>query len=109
MKAKIIPAIKTVEKINTYTSHKYIKNTSTCGVILTEYLLKADSPHTKKLQERSPRIWVGRKKEVGTGSRPSGRTCERGKVPSPWEPLSLAEMSTRMERELQRLRAECNN
>ena len=34
--------------------YKYIKNTSACGTILTEYLLKAcRRSHKPKLQERS--------------------------------------------------------
>lgn len=67
MKAKIVSEIKTVEKkdVEFISSHKYIKNACTCGVILTEYLLKADRPHstevarkiTKKLGRNRKRSW----------------------------------------------------
>ena len=58
---------KMVEKkdVEFISSHKYIKNACTCGVILTEYLLKADRPHstevarkiTKKLGRKRKRSW----------------------------------------------------
>lgn len=67
MKAKIVSEIKMVEKkdVEFISSHKYIKNACTCGVILTEYLLKADRPHstevarkiTKKLGRKRKRSW----------------------------------------------------
>ena len=38
------------------------------------------------------------------GPVPLGRSCERGKVPSPWEPPSLAGRSAGIVRELQRLK-----
>ena len=43
------------------------------------------------------------------GPVPLGGSCERGKVPSPWEPPSPAGRSARTEREIQRLRGECSN
>ena len=36
-------------------------------------------------------------------------SCERGRIPSPWELPSLAGRSTRTERELKRLRQEYGN
>ena len=43
------------------------------------------------------------------GPAPLGGSCERGKVPSPWELPSPAGRSAGTERELQRLRGECSN
>ena len=73
-------------------------NTSTIhltrGTVLTEYQLKPGrrSVIQPKLQERSPRSWVGWKgkkeerKEIRTGPEPLGGSGERGKFPSPWKP-----------------------
>ena len=45
-------------------SHKYIKNTSTCGTVLTEHLLNAGRrPQTPKRARKSPHNWVGQKKK----------------------------------------------
>ena len=45
-------------------SHKYIKNTSTCGTILTEYLLNtARTPQTAERARKSPCNQVGKKKK----------------------------------------------
>ena len=49
-------------------SHKYIKNTSTCGIILTEYPLNAEDLIEPMLQERPPHNWAGwkdRTKKLG--------------------------------------------
>ena len=43
------------------------------------------------------------------GPVPLGGSCEKGKVPSPREPPSLAGRSARTEREIQRLRGECSS
>ena len=45
--------------------HKYIKNTSTCGMILTEYLLNAGRrPQTaEKAKKKTSHNWVGKKKK----------------------------------------------
>lgn len=40
-------------------SHKYIKNTSTCGTILTEYPLNTEDLIEPTLQERPPHNWAG--------------------------------------------------
>ena len=71
-------------------SHKCIKNTSTCGVILTDYLLDTSKLHIQpKLQERSPCTGRVKKKESEWGRAvPLGGICEREKIPSPWEPPS---------------------
>ena len=45
-------------------SHKYIKNTSTCLIILTEYLLNAGRrPQTSERARKSLHNWVGQKKK----------------------------------------------
>ena len=64
MKAKIVSEIKTVEKkdVESISSHKYIKNASTCGVILTEYLLKADRTHTTEVARKITKR-LGRKRK----------------------------------------------
>ena len=102
-------------------SHKYIKNTSTCGTVLTEHLLNAGRrPQTPKRARKSPHNWVGQKKKgkkkkrerekgIRTGPAPQRRSRERGKVCVPWEVPSLAGQSARMEGELWSLRGEHSN
>ena len=63
-------------------SHKYIKNTSTCGMILTEHLLNAGRrPQTSKRARKSPCNWVGQKKkeEKRERERNRDRTCTPGR------------------------------
>ena len=43
-------------------SHKYIKNTFTCGTTPTEHLLNAGRPQTSQKERKAPRTWVGQKK-----------------------------------------------
>ena len=47
-----------------------------------------------------------KEKGIRMGPAPLGGSCERGKVPLPWEPLSTVGRSVGTERELQRLRGE---
>ena len=48
-------------------SHKYIKNTSTCGTTPTEHLLNAGRrPHTSQKARNSPRTWIGQKRKGKT-------------------------------------------
>ena len=82
------------EDVELTSPHKHIKNTSTCGTVLTENQLKASrrSLIQPKLKERFPHNWVGQKKKViGTGPVPLGGSCGRGKArmgsPSPLESL----------------------
>ena len=59
-------------------SHKYSKNTSTSGVILTEYLLDAGRrPQTSEKARKSQRNWVRKKKKK--------ERKELGQDLSPWE------------------------
>ena len=82
-------------------SHKYIRNTHTCGTILTEYLPNAGrGPQTSERARKSPCNWVGRKKKkesekgIRTGPGPLGGICERGKVPVPREvPLPVGRLA----------------
>ena len=99
-------------------SHKYIKNTSTCGTLLTEHLLNAGRrPQTSERARKSPCNWVGQKKEEklkrekGTmmGPEPLGGSCERRNVSTPWEIPSLVGRSVGMEGELWSLGEECSN
>ena len=49
-------------------SHKCIKNTSTCGLILTDYLPDTSKSHIQpKLQERLPCTGRAKKKGIGMG------------------------------------------
>ena len=70
-------------------SHKYIRNTSTCGRTPTEHLLNAGRrPQTSQKARNSPHSWVGQKKKekenrdkrIGTGPAPRGGSYEGGKV-----------------------------
>ena len=48
-------------------THKYIKNTFTCGTTPTEHLLNAGKrPQTSQKARNSPRTWVGQKKKEKT-------------------------------------------
>ena len=48
-------------------SHKYIRNTSTCGTTPTEYPLNAGRrPQTSQKARNAPRTWVGQKKKEKT-------------------------------------------
>ena len=59
--------------------HKYIKNTSTNGIILTKHQLKlAEDLRGLKGQERSPSDWVGYKKEGGKKRGSRVRLVPRG-------------------------------
>ena len=76
-------------------SHKYIKNTSTCGTILIEQLLQAGGrPQTSKRARKSPSNWVKQSKKKRKrkyqkrnqmGLAPQGESCERGNISPPWE------------------------
>ena len=83
-------------------SHKYIKNTSTCGMILTEHLLNAGRrPKTSKRVRKSHNCIRQKKKErerekgIRTGPEPLGGNGKHGKlsphreVRSPAETLAL--------------------
>lgn len=86
-------------------SHKYMKNTPTCGTILTEYLLNTGRDLIiPKLQEKNHHITrrIKEKMEIRMGPASLGGSCE--KVPSNWETFSSAGRSARTEKELQRLR-----
>ena len=80
-------------------SHKYIRNTSTCGTIPTEHLLNAGRrPQTSQMARNSLHTSVGQKKKektedkrIGTGHAPLGGSCEGGKVSTYYEVPSLAE------------------
>ena len=68
-------------------SHKYIKNTSTCGMILTEHLLNAGRrPRTFKMVRKSRNCIRQKKKEkekekgIRTGPEPLGGNGKRGKL-----------------------------
>ena len=59
-------------------SHKYIKNTPTCGTILTEHLLNTGRrPQTSKRARKSLRNRVGQKKKKKERNRDG--TCAPGK------------------------------
>ena len=94
-------------------AHKYIRNTSTCGTILTEYLMNTGRrPQTAERARKSPGNQVGKKKmrkESRMGPAPLGGSYERGKVPAPWKAPSLVGRSAGTEGELQRLRGECSS
>ena len=48
-------------------THKYNKNTSTCGTTPTEHLLSAGRrPQTSQKARKSPCTWVGQKKKEKT-------------------------------------------
>ena len=88
-------------------SHKYMKNTSTCGTMFTEFLLNAGRDLIMpKLQEKNHHITrrIKEKTEIRMGPASLGGSCE--KVPSNWETFSSAGRSVRTEKELQRLRGE---
>lgn len=76
-------------------SHKYIKNTSTCWTVLTEYLLNAGGrPQTSERKSPHKHNRVDQKtkeseKGTGLGPVPQGGGCEIGKVPAPWEVPTL--------------------
>ena len=86
-------------------SHKYIKNTSTCVMILTEHLMNAGRrSQTSKRTRKSPRNRGGqeekkkereREKEIRMGPVPLEGSCERGKVSTYWEVPSLVGRSAR--------------
>ena len=65
---------------------KYIKNTSTCGVILTEHLLNTGrSFQTSKRERQFPGKWVGqkgkrKKREIKELGQTLGGSCERGNL-----------------------------
>lgn len=63
-----------------------------------------------KLQERSPCNWIKtkEKKKIRTCPEPPGSNYERGRVPLPWEALSLIRREAMTEKELQRLRGTCS-
>lgn len=76
-------------------SHRYIKNISTCGTVLTKYLTEhwQKLSSTQKYQQRTPSNQGGQKKKrKGTEMEPAplGESYEIGKVPSPREAPSLA-------------------
>ena len=60
--------------------HKHIKYTSTSGTILTENQLETSKSTQPKLQERSPRNWVGQEEKGAlcmTRPMSLGETCKR--------------------------------
>ena len=80
--------------------HKYIKNTSTCGMILTEHLLNAGRrPKTSQRVRKSHNCIRQKKKErererekgIRTGPEPLGGNGKRGKLSVYWEVRSPAE------------------
>ena len=68
-------------------SHKYNKNTSTHGTILTEYILNAGrKPQTAERARKSPCNWVGKKKtEKKKKERKKKVKKESGPDLCPWE------------------------
>ena len=61
-------------------SHKYIRNTSTCGTAPTEHLLKAGRrPQTSPKARNSPHTWVGQKKKEKTETMNRDWTCTSGR------------------------------
>ena len=90
-------------------SHKYIKNTSTCRTHFTENLLKAGvRSHTTKSARRIPRQWSRMKgqgkEELEWDLCPQAGSCERRKVPSFQKSPLPPGRSGGTERELQRLK-----
>lgn len=71
-----------------------LKNTSICGTVLTEYLLKAGRRAHIKLQETFPCERVGKREKVDGTCLLEG-ALKGEKVPSLWEPPSPARRSTR--------------
>ena len=104
-------------------SHKYIKNTSTCWTVLTEYLLNAGgSPQTSERTRKSPhkhnRVEQKTKeseKGTGLGPVPQGGSCETGEVPAPWEVPTLVgcqpgqTRASEPQRRIQQLVCSCSN
>lgn len=94
-------------------SNKYIKHSCTWNNshrILTEQGQKIsriqsckNDHHVTGKDERGKK-----KKEIGTGPEPLGGTCERRKVPLPWELPSTAGRLARTDRALRRLREKCS-
>ena len=70
-------------------SHKNIKNTSTCGMIHTEHLLNAGRSQTPEWERKSPGTWVEQRKrerkESGQGLHPRKGAVEN-RFLSPWKP-----------------------
>ena len=62
-------------------SHKYIRNTSTCGTTPTEHLLKAGRrPQTSQKARKSPLTWLGQKKKRKKQRQKNrDRTCTSGR------------------------------
>lgn len=91
-------------------SNKYIKHICTWNNshrILTEQGQKIlhiqsckNDHHVTGKDEREKK----KKKEIGIGPEPLGGTCERRKVPLPWELPSTAGRSAKTDRALRRLR-----
>ena len=74
-------------------SHKCIKNTFTCGIILTEYLRNTGRWYHTTRAARSPRNWIGwkgkkkKKKESGQNLCPREGILKGERCPHPGNPL----------------------
>ena len=74
-------------------THKYVRNTSTCGTTPTEHLLNAGRRTQTSQKARNSPTYLGRPKEkrknrdksIGTGPAPVGGSCEGGKVSTHYE------------------------
>ena len=63
-----------------YLLHKYIKNISTCGMTVIEYLLNAGRrPQTSERMRKSPHNLVEQKKKEKQKSKKGIRTCLPGR------------------------------
>ena len=80
-------------------SHRYSRNTSTCGTTPTEHLLNVGRRHQTPQKARNSPTYLGRAKEkrknrdkrIGTGPATRGGSCEGGKVSTHYEAPSWEE------------------
>ena len=80
-----------------FRSHKYIRNTSTCGTTPTEYQLNTGRRTQTSQKARNSPMYLGRVKEkrknrdkrIGTGPAPWRGSCEGGKVSTHRKSLHL--------------------
>lgn len=83
-------------------SHKYIKNASTSGTILTEYSLYTGrrshtTKTTRKITTQLSRS-KGWEEQFGMGVTPLYRSCGRRKIISPWKLPSLSRRASGTDR-----------
>ena len=80
-------------------SHRYSRNTSTCGTAPTEHSLNAGRKRQTSQKAKKLPTYLGRAKEkrnnrdkrIGMGPAPVGGSCEGGKVSTHYEAPSRAE------------------